>query len=53
MHPKSLQQGKYFVKHTSQTVQAVVTSLERKLRLSTFESDRTQRLAMNDIGVIR
>ena len=55
MHPKPLQQGKkYFVKHTSQTVQAVVTSLESKIRLSTFESDpNPSELAMNDIGVIR
>ena len=55
MHPKPLQQGKkYFVKHTSQTVQCVVTSLESKIRLSTFESEpNPPELAMNDIGTIR
>ena len=55
MHPKTLQQGrKYFIKHTTQTVQAVVTSLESRIKLSTFESEPNPgELAMNDIGVIR
>ncbi len=55
MHPRPLQQGKkYFLKHTSQTVQAVVTSLESRINVSTFESEPEPReLAMNDIGIIR
>jgi bifunctional enzyme CysN/CysC/sulfate adenylyltransferase subunit 1 len=55
MHPKPLQQGKnYFIKHTTQTVQCVITSLESKIRLSTFESETNPpELAMNDIGTIR
>jgi bifunctional enzyme CysN/CysC/sulfate adenylyltransferase subunit 1 len=55
MHPKPLQQGKkYFVKQTTQTVQCVVTSLESKIRLSTFETEpNPSELAMNDIGTIR
>jgi bifunctional enzyme CysN/CysC/sulfate adenylyltransferase subunit 1 len=50
-----LQQGKkYFLKHTSQTVQALVTSLESRINISTFESEpEPNELAMNDVGVIR
>ena len=55
MHPRPLQLGKkYFLKHTTQTVQAIVTSLESRINMATFEPEPdTAALAMNDIGVIR
>ncbi len=54
MHSKPLQQGKkYFLKHTTQTVQAVVTSIEHRIKLSTFDPEPVPELAVNDIGVIR
>lgn len=55
MNPKPLQQGKkYYLKHTTQTVQAMVTSIEYRIKLSTFEPEPApNELAMNDIGVIR
>ncbi len=55
MHLKPLQQGKkYLLKHTSQTVQCVVTSLETRINISTFDAEPAPReLAVNDIGVIR
>jgi bifunctional enzyme CysN/CysC/sulfate adenylyltransferase subunit 1 len=55
MNPKPLQQGKkYYLKHTTQTVQAIVTSIENRIKLSTFEPEPApNELAMNDIGVIR
>jgi bifunctional enzyme CysN/CysC/sulfate adenylyltransferase subunit 1 len=45
---------KFHLKHTTQTVQALVTGIESKLDIHTFDShlDATE-LAMNDIGVIR
>jgi sulfate adenylyltransferase subunit 1 len=50
-----LQNGrKFFLKHTAQTVQAVVTGLESRVNLATFEPEPApSELAMNDIGVIR
>jgi bifunctional enzyme CysN/CysC/sulfate adenylyltransferase subunit 1 len=55
MNSKPLQQGKkYFLKHSTQTVQAIVSSLESRIRLSTFESEpEPSELGVNDIGVIR
>jgi bifunctional enzyme CysN/CysC/sulfate adenylyltransferase subunit 1 len=55
MHSRPLHQGKkYFLKHTTQTVQAVVTSLESRINVSTFESEPQPReLVTNDIGAIR
>ncbi len=55
MHPRSLQAGKkYFLKHTTNTVQAVVTSLESRVNIETFEAEPLPpELAMNDIGEIR
>jgi len=55
MHPKPLQQGKkYFLKHATQTVQAIISSLESRINISTFESEpEPGQLAMNDIGVVR
>ncbi len=55
MHPRPLQRGrKYFLKHGSQTVQAVVTSLDHRIDIETFEAQsEPAELAMNDIGGIR
>ncbi|MBX3746558.1 MAG: sulfate adenylyltransferase [Verrucomicrobiae bacterium] len=55
MHPRPLQAGrKYLLKQTTQTVQAVVTHLDSRLDIRTFESDpAAPQLAMNDIGEIR
>jgi len=52
MNPKPLQRGrKYFLKHTTQSVQAVVTSLESRLDIRSFESEREPaELGMNDLG---
>jgi sulfate adenylyltransferase subunit 1 len=55
MHPRPLVPGKkYHLKHTSQTVQAVVTDLVNKLNMSTLDTDaRPAELGVNDIGEIR
>ena len=55
MNQRPLQPGKkYFLKHTTQTVQAVVTTLESRINMNTFETEPAPpALAMNDIGVIR
>jgi bifunctional enzyme CysN/CysC/sulfate adenylyltransferase subunit 1 len=55
MYPRPLQRGKkYFLKHTTQTVQAVVTAIEHRINVSTLDPEpETPELAMNDIGEIR
>jgi len=55
MHPRPLQEGrKYLLKHTTQTVQAVVVHLQHRLDIGTFEPASTAtELAMNDIGAVR
>ena len=55
MHPRPLQRGKkYFLKHTTQTVQAVVTALANRIDIHTFDPQpEPTELAMNDIGEIR
>ena len=55
MHQRPLQTGKkFFLKHTAQTVQAVVTGIESRVNLATFEPESgPSELAMNDIGVVR
>ncbi len=55
MHPRVLQPGrKYFLKHTTQTVQVAVTELTHRLNLSTFATEpEPPELAMNDIGQVR
>ena len=55
MHPKALQPGrKYFIKHTSHGAQVVVSSIETRINVQTFESEAGAReLAMNDIGEIK
>jgi bifunctional enzyme CysN/CysC/sulfate adenylyltransferase subunit 1 len=55
MHMRPLAAGKkYFLKHGTQTVQAIVTQLESKINMDTFDAEPAPAaLAMNDIGVIR
>ncbi|MEI6078145.1 MAG: GTP-binding protein [Verrucomicrobiota bacterium] len=55
MNPKPLTAGrKFFLKHTTQTVQAAVTQLESRINVSTHDTEPAPvALAMNDIGVIR
>jgi len=55
MHTRPLQANKkYFLKHATQTVQAIVTQLESRINFATLEPElKPTELAMNDIGVIR
>ena len=55
MNPKPLTAGrKFFLKHTTQTVQASVTQLESRINVSTHDTEPAPvALTMNDIGVIR
>jgi sulfate adenylyltransferase subunit 1 len=55
MHPRPLHRGKkYFLKHTTQTLQAVVTTVEHRIDVSTLDLEpETPELVMNDIGEIR
>jgi bifunctional enzyme CysN/CysC/sulfate adenylyltransferase subunit 1 len=55
MHPRPLQAGKkYFLKHTTQTVAAVVTAIEHRINITTLvQEPAAPELAMNDIGEIR
>jgi sulfate adenylyltransferase subunit 1 len=55
MNPRPLQVGrKFFLKHTTQTVQAVVTHLENRVDISTFDPEpNPAELKMNDLGEIR
>src|SRR5260221_85458 len=54
MHPRALQPGrKYFLKHTTHTVQVAVTEIVNKLNMATLETEtEPAELAMNDIGEI-
>jgi bifunctional enzyme CysN/CysC/sulfate adenylyltransferase subunit 1 len=55
MYQRPLQSGKkYFLKHGTQTVQAVITQLESRINMATFEPEpEPPSLVINDIGVIR
>ena len=55
MHPRALQAGKkYLLKHTTHTVQVVVTELVNKLNVVTLETEAAPaELAMNDLGEVR
>jgi bifunctional enzyme CysN/CysC/sulfate adenylyltransferase subunit 1 len=55
MHPRPLQRGKkYLLKHTSSTVQAVVTAIEHRLDIASLEPESVpSELALNDLGEIR
>jgi sulfate adenylyltransferase subunit 1 len=55
MHPRPLQRGKkYYLKHTSNTVQAMVTEIDHRIDMSTLEPQPAPaELVLNDIGEIR
>jgi bifunctional enzyme CysN/CysC/sulfate adenylyltransferase subunit 1 len=55
MNQRPLQRGKkYHLKHTTQTVQAMVTSLDHRINIQTFEPEpEPAELPMNGIGEIR
>ena len=55
MHARALQPGrKYFLKHTTHTVQVLVTEIVNKLNLDTLEAELAPaELGVNDIGEIR
>lgn len=55
MHPRPVQRGKkYSLKHTSQTVQAAITSLESRINIKTFDAEpEPMALRMNDVGEVR
>jgi bifunctional enzyme CysN/CysC/sulfate adenylyltransferase subunit 1 len=55
MHQRPLQAGrKFYLKHTTQTMQAVVTKLESRIDMATFEPEpEPPALAINDIGTVR
>jgi len=55
MHPRPLVSGKkYFMKHATQTVQVLVTALESRINILTFEPDTDAAdLPMNGIGQIK
>lgn len=54
MYSRPLQAGrKYLLKHTTQTVQAIVTSIENRLNFTDLEAEPSPgELALNDIGEI-
>jgi len=55
MNQRPLQRGKkYFLKQTTQTVQAIVTSIDSRIDIETFDSlPEPAELGVNDIGEIR
>ena len=55
MHSRPLQRGKkYFLKHSTLTTQAVVTSISDRVNFTSFEPElEPAELVMNDIGHIR
>ena len=55
MHPRALQRGrKYFLKHTTHTVQVVVTEIVNRLDMATLDPEaEPAELGVNDIGEIR
>ena len=55
MHQRPLQRGnKYFLKHGSQTVQAIVAGLDSRINIQDYEAEiAPPELAMNGIGEIR
>jgi sulfate adenylyltransferase subunit 1 (EFTu-like GTPase family) len=55
MHQKPLVRGrKFWLKHTTQTVQAVVTTLESRINIATYDEEPDPpQLLLNDIGAVR
>jgi bifunctional enzyme CysN/CysC/sulfate adenylyltransferase subunit 1 len=54
MGPRPLQAGKrYFLKHTTQTVQAMVTGIESRMDIASYEPQpEPAELVLNDIGEV-
>jgi sulfate adenylyltransferase subunit 1 len=53
MDQRPLEVGRrYLLKHTSQTVPALVTAIEHRANLATLEHESATTLHMNDIGVV-
>jgi bifunctional enzyme CysN/CysC/sulfate adenylyltransferase subunit 1 len=55
MHPRPLQPGrKYFLRHTTKTVQAVIAGVEDRIDMTTLEPEPNPlELALNDVGEVR
>jgi sulfate adenylyltransferase subunit 1 len=55
MHVRPLQAGKkYFLKHGTQTVQCIVSQVEGRFNMNTFEPEPSPaELKMNDMGTVR
>ncbi len=55
MHPRALQPGKkYWLKHTTHTVQAAVTEIVSRINITSLDSEPAPAgLALNDLGEIR
>ena len=55
MNQRPLQRGKkYFLKHATQTVQALVTSIDSRININNYDvQPEPAELALNDIGEIR
>jgi bifunctional enzyme CysN/CysC/sulfate adenylyltransferase subunit 1 len=55
MHPRPLQSGrKYFLRHTTKTVQAVIASVEDRIDMTTLEPEpNPPELGLNDVGEVR
>jgi sulfate adenylyltransferase subunit 1 len=55
MHQRALRPGKrYFLKHTTRTVQALVSRIENRINIANLEPEAgPPELALNDIGEIR
>jgi sulfate adenylyltransferase subunit 1 len=55
MHPRSLKRGrKYLLKHTTRTVQALVTAVEDRIDMATLEPEpEPLELSLNDVGEVR
>ncbi len=55
MHQRPLQRGKrYLLKHTTRTVQAIISRIENRINISTLEPEsEPSELVLNDIGEIR
>jgi bifunctional enzyme CysN/CysC/sulfate adenylyltransferase subunit 1 len=55
MNQRPLQRGKkYFLKQTTQSVQAIVSSLDSRIDIETFDSiPEPAELSVNDIGEVR
>jgi bifunctional enzyme CysN/CysC/sulfate adenylyltransferase subunit 1 len=55
MHQRALRPGgKYFLKHTTQTVAANIVQLESRINIITYEAEpNPAALALNDIGVVK